>query len=356
MATSYTDILRIAKQGTGDNPNTWGFIANEQVFERFEDAVAGLAQVDVTGGATDIVLTTSNGGEDQARKAILRLTGFPTANKNVVVPSVSKVYVIKADFTGTHTVTITTGFGSGVGVKTGERKHIFTDGIDVIDLTPLLGELAYKDTIDDPSLIDDGVLTTDKLADGAVTGGKIADGAITEDKLAVGAATPVGTIEQGLWATAPSGRLALRGQTVSRTTYATLFNHLTTAGLIKPQIGKQTWEFGSGDGSTTFTLADYSGLFLRGTPSDNSSLGVYQGDAIRNITGKWYTSGDRFTGNDSNHFEGAMYQERRHNTWQYSGQGLGNRLTGVGFDASRVVPTATENRPVNISLMTVIKY
>ena len=45
-------------------------------------------------------------------------------------------------------------------------------------------------------------------------------------------------------ATAPSGFLLCNGQTVSRSTYAALFAIL---GVV----------FGSGDGSTTFTLPDY---------------------------------------------------------------------------------------------------
>ncbi|MDM8217144.1 hypothetical protein QUW15_13435 [Desulfovibrio piger] len=107
-------------------------------------------------------------------------------------------------------------------------------------------------------------------------------------------------------------------------------------------------------------MPDYRGLFLRGygqqshsqnngstvgvtsTTHKSGALGEVQGDAIRNIWGKFSTEtpsvemSDLFT--------------------QYDGPGNGNGDDGYSgdpriiFDASRVVPTATENRPVNTAV------
>ena len=62
-------------------------------------------------------------------------------------------------------------------------------------------------------------------------------------------------------ATAPSGFLLCNGQTVSRTTYAALFAIL---GVV----------FGSGDGSTTFTLPDYRDRMPVGAGTSYSAAGT----------------------------------------------------------------------------------
>ena len=69
-----------------------------------------------------------------------------------------------------------------------------------------------------------------------------------------GPQVPVGSIISwlGTSATVPEGYLECNGQTVSRTTYAYLFDVIGTA-------------YGAGDGSTTFSLPNFNGKHLKGT-------------------------------------------------------------------------------------------
>ena len=87
-------------------------------------------------------------------------------------------------------------------------------------------------------------------------------------------------------------------------------------------------------------VPDLRGLFLRGHGGNSAALGVQQDDAIRNIQGVIIGLQDGGAG-------GAFYISRSFNPGfgHYSGG-----WTNIGqstFDASRVVPTAEENRPVN---------
>jgi microcystin-dependent protein len=77
--------------------------------------------------------------------------------------------------------------------------------------------------------------------------------------------SPLSTIETS------SGNkyLLCNGQNVSRTTYSTLFTKLGTT-------------FGSGDGSTTFSLPNYQGLFFRGMGSQTINSTTYTGVAVNN--------------------------------------------------------------------------
>lgn len=149
--------------------------------------------------------------------------------------------------------------------------------------------------------------------------------------------------------TAPPGTLACDGSEISRTVYDELFQVLGT-------------KAGAGNGSTTFNLPDLRGQFVRGTGGNAAALGTKQSDAIRNITGRAtfrVQATDTTLGNIYNGAYGAFKQyEQDHDGTMDT---LLSRSTLRGwqffeFDASLIVPTANENRPVNVALLWCIIY
>lgn len=149
-------------------------------------------------------------------------------------------------------------------------------------------------------------------------------------------ATPVGTIIMYYSTTAPSDYLPCNGTSFSATTYPRLY----------ALLGKTT-------------TPDMRGYFVRGygpggTVDPNAAsraVGLTQGDAMRNITG----SASIFSHNAdfwaTGVFSGSNYTQ--------GGNNGGSRdfdNPQLNFDASRVVPTATENRPKNIALLYCIKH
>jgi hypothetical protein len=94
---------------------------------------------------------------------------------------------------------------------------------------------------------------------------------------------------------------------------------------------------------------DYRGIFLRGLGGNSASLGELQGDAIRNITGNFNATDNNSWNINAN---GVFYGQTI---------GAGDRGDEAGeykkyyFDASRVVPTANENRPINKAVRYFIK-
>ena len=103
-------------------------------------------------------------------------------------------------------------------------------------------------------------------------------------------------------------------------------------------------------------VPDYRGMFLRGYGSQggysSGSVGALQGDAIRNITG--VVSGIYQVA--FNNFSGAFCdigtRDSRIDKVPTNPTGY---TDDIGFDASRVVPTANENRPVNKAVLYIIK-
>lgn len=140
----------------------------------------------------------------------------------------------------------------------------------------------------------------------------------------------------------PPHCLACDGSEVSRETYSELFAVFGTM-------------YGAGNGATTFNLPDLRGAFLRCIGGNAAELGAEQGDAIRNITGQWEIrsgSGNQDVLNVSASAT-ALYQATRdgnsYNTLSVVSTD-NNPHQIVDFDASRVVPTAAEVRPVNVAV------
>jgi hypothetical protein len=105
MPSTYTPELRLTLQNDGENPSTWGDIANT-VFQLIEEAVSGLQSIPLSSGTT--TLTTNNGATDQARAAILEFTGALGGANTVVIPNVSKSYLAFNNTSNTFPVQIQT--------------------------------------------------------------------------------------------------------------------------------------------------------------------------------------------------------------------------------------------------------
>ena len=132
---------------------------------------------------------------------------------------------------------------------------------------------------------------------------------------------------------APSGFLAMNGQAITIAQYPKLFAR-----------------YGS-------SLPDLRGCFIRGLGGNSAEIGVVQGDAIRNITGSM-RAGGQFDRNtqfiDDLSTDGAFLTVPGDKSYTGESSGSG-QAWGVDFDASRVVPTATENRPRNIAFLYIVK-
>jgi len=150
MPTTYTSQLRLTLQDVGENPDTWGLILNSSVFELLEDAISGLVSVSVT--ASDATLTANNGASDQSRNMILRVTGNAGVARNVIVPSISKIYVAIDRANGTTPVTVKTATGTGALLIKDQPMLLFVD--TNLDQVVPLANVATATLADNATLFD----------------------------------------------------------------------------------------------------------------------------------------------------------------------------------------------------------
>lgn len=157
------------------------------------------------------------------------------------------------------------------------------------------------------------------------------------------------------------GHIKADGSLLKRADYPKLFKFANDFNLLLPE---EEWAqdmqgmYGMGDGMETFRVPDLRGQFLRsldcGVGVDAGRvLGSQQGDAIRNITG---------TIDGAVHFatelsSGALISRSSSvSDTNLVAKSSGSKVYIHELDASRVVPTAAENRPNNVALIAQIKY
>lgn len=130
MAATYTTRIRLTKQGTGDNDSTWGTVLNDEVIDLTDFAIAGYTTISLAAG--DVSLTANDGTTDQARSAMLELTGTLTGNTGVYLPSgITKNYMVKNNTSGAFTATVLINGGTGHAVPQGGTAIVLTDGVTV---------------------------------------------------------------------------------------------------------------------------------------------------------------------------------------------------------------------------------
>ena len=131
MPSTYSPLLRLELIGAGEQSGLWGDTTNKNVGQLLEQAIAGVTTVSLSGGAGDYTLSALDGTYDEARSAVLKFIGNPTGQKNIVIPTETKLYVVRNDCGQTITVK-TAAQATGVTLLNGEASLVFCDGTNAV--------------------------------------------------------------------------------------------------------------------------------------------------------------------------------------------------------------------------------
>jgi microcystin-dependent protein len=281
MPSTYSTNLRLELIATGEQSGAWGNTTNYNLGSLLEQAITGVGSITMPN--SNLTLSASSGVVDQSRNAVLVFTtggGVPlTANRDVIIPSTPKLYILNNLTTGGYALTIKTSAGSGVAVANGYAALVYCDGTNVKLVCPefntVTGDLAV------PGSIVVGVNSTIG-GNETVSGNLSVTGTMTNNGYA-GGLVPPGFIGPYAGTTAPTGWLLTYGQTVSRTTYAGLYTVIGTA-------------YGAGDGSTTFNLPDLRGR----APFGKDDMGGTAANRITNAVSGFVATTLGAVGGDQN--------------------------------------------------------
>jgi phage-related tail fiber protein len=153
---------------------------------------------------------------------------------------------------------------------------------------------------------------------------------------------PVGSVFHFAMSAAPVGFLECNGGSVSRTTYAGLFAAIGTT-------------FGTGDGSTTFTLPDLRDDFIRGSSGTTRPVGARESSTIESHKhlvpfGENRGVGGFPFGQTSGSKPGSGSSDSD-NYWMFTNDGTD--YSGEVINRSGLI--GNETRPRNVALLVCIK-
>jgi len=301
MASTYTTRLRLEKQTTGENANTWGDKTNVN-FDLIDESIYGYAAKSVA-GSSNVTLSNSNATADESRQSVLEFTGTLTGNINVLLPTVESKYIVYNNTAGSYTVTVATTGNTGTGTAVVQSSHalMYSNGTFVKDVFAQgINNLVCKGTLSVAGAVelDGGNVTINETSadvdfrvesngnanalfvDGGndrvgilngspavaldVTGAVTASGTITGNLFSgsgedIKDTVPTGGVIMAGFSTEPTKSddstkryLLCNGQAVSRSTYSALFTAISTT-------------YGTGDGSSTFNVPNMMGRVPVGT-------------------------------------------------------------------------------------------
>jgi hypothetical protein len=133
MATTYSTSLKLALIGDGDQSGIWGQTTNTNLGSLLEQAITGVQTI--TMSDANYTLSTLNGIVDEARNAVLVVTGTNNAVRDLIPPVVEKLYVIYNNTTGGYAIRVIGSSGTGVNVPNGTYSLIYCNGTNFIQIS-----------------------------------------------------------------------------------------------------------------------------------------------------------------------------------------------------------------------------
>ena len=147
MASTYSSILNLEIQTTGENSGTWGTITNNNL-QKLESAIKGYVSVAIA--STSDSLDASDGSTtDEQSNAIVKLTGTLTGNTTMQCEAVESWYIVdNAATMGTYTLGFKPASGTAASLVAASKHLLYTDGSTMFDVLDDAGNITANGTLD----------------------------------------------------------------------------------------------------------------------------------------------------------------------------------------------------------------
>lgn len=126
MSSTYSTSLKIELIGNGDQSGVWGQTTDNNL-NLIEQAITGVQSITMLD--SDYTLSNLNGVSDEARNAVLVVTGTNSAIRNIIAPTAQpKTYTVYNNTTGGFAINIKTSGGTAISIPNGSTYIVYTDG------------------------------------------------------------------------------------------------------------------------------------------------------------------------------------------------------------------------------------
>ena len=130
MASTYSPSLKLTLIGDGDQSGIWGQTTNTNLGTLLEQAITGVQSITMVDA--NYTLTNFNGVTNEARNAVLVVTGTNNAIRDLIPPVVEKIYIVANNTTGGFAIRVIGGSGTGVNIPNGTTQVVYCDGTNFI--------------------------------------------------------------------------------------------------------------------------------------------------------------------------------------------------------------------------------
>ena len=126
MSTTYSTSLKLSLIGDGEQSGIWGQTTNTNLGTLLEQAITGV--VSITMSDANYTLSSLNGVSDEARNAVLVVTGTNSAVRDVIPPVVEKLYTVVNNTSGGYAIRVIGATGTGVSIPNGATALVYCNG------------------------------------------------------------------------------------------------------------------------------------------------------------------------------------------------------------------------------------
>ena len=146
MASTYSTSLKLTLMGDGDQAGLWGQTTNTNLGTLLEQAITGVTSI--TMSDANYTLTSFNGISDEARNAVLVVTGTNNAVRDLIPPVVEKLYTVVNNTTGGFAIRVIGASGTGVNIPNGATCLVYCDGTNFVNgLSGSAGNFTVNGTV-----------------------------------------------------------------------------------------------------------------------------------------------------------------------------------------------------------------
>lgn len=187
MATTYSTSLKLALIGDGEQSGIWGQTTNTNLGTLLEQAITGVQTI--TMSDANYTLTNLNGATDEARNAVLVVTGTNNAQRDLIPPVVKKLYTVVNNTTGGYAIRVIGSSGTGVVVPNGVTALVYCDGTNFVNgLSGSIGNFTVNGALTATSVAGNGVALT------AINASNISSGTVANARTTAATANGASTI------------------------------------------------------------------------------------------------------------------------------------------------------------------